>query len=176
MKLKIKSLIAYFIGNLNPMEKKISVQELSIFFSVLIATFTLRKNQSKTAKIKIPFADYHSEFKNEIHLVKQRFPELIKIFLSTESQIKIELLSSAFDKLKAAFEKTDDDVDDIISWSYQFLKKEFIKNLWQTIASIYFLSLQLLFLLEVDLRVQLILGVARIRKMTVDVSWLTLNP
>jgi hypothetical protein len=134
VKLKIKSLIAYFIGNLSPMEKKISVQDLSIFFSVLIATFTLRKNQSKTAKIKIPFADYHSEFKNEIHLVKQRFPELIKIFLSTESQIKIELLSSAFDKLKAAFEKTDDDVDDIISWSYQFLKKDLEKSAFKRIG------------------------------------------
>ena len=61
------------------MEKKIPVQDLSIFFSVLIATFTLRKKQSKTDKLKIAFADYHSEFKTEIQLVKQRFPELIKI-------------------------------------------------------------------------------------------------
>lgn len=134
MKLKIKSLIAYFIGNLSPMEKKISVQDLSIFFSVLIATFTLRKNQSKTANIKISFADYHTEFKTEIHLVKQRFPELIKIFISTESQIKTELLFSAFEKLKVAFEKTDDDVDDIISWSYQFLKKDLEKSAFKRIG------------------------------------------
>lgn len=134
MKKKVKSLIAYFIGGLSPMEKKIPVQDLSIFFSVLIATFTLRKKQSKTGKLKISFADYHSEFKIEIQLVKQSFPELIKIFLATESHLKIELLSAVFEKLKVAFEKTDDDFDDIISWSYQFLKKDLEKSAFKRIG------------------------------------------
>jgi hypothetical protein len=134
VKQKIKSLIAYFIGSLSPMEKKIPVQDLSIFFSVLIATFTLRKKQSKTVKVKIAFAEYHSEFKTEIQLVKQRFPELINIFLATESQLKTELLSNVFEKLKIAFEKTDDDVDDIISWSYQFLKKDLEKSAFKRIG------------------------------------------
>ena len=116
------------------MEKKIPVQDLSIFFSVLIATFTLRKKQSKTGKVKISFVDYHSEFKTEIQLVNQRFPELIKIFLVTESQLKTELLSSVFEKLKVAFEKTDDDVDDIISWSYQFLKRDLEKSAFKRIG------------------------------------------
>ena len=134
MKQKIKSLIAYFLGSLSPIEKRIPMQDLSIFFSVLIATFTLRKKQSKTGKVKIYFADYHSEFKTEIQLVKQRFPELIKIFLATESQLKTELLSSVFEKLKIAFEKTDVDVDDIISWSYQFLKKDLEKSAFKRIG------------------------------------------
>ena len=134
MKQKIKNLIAYFIGSLSLIEKKIPVQDLSIFFSVLIATFTLRKKQSKFGKVKTPFAHYHSEFKTEIQLVKQRFPELIKIFLATESQLKPELLSSVFEKMKMAFEKTDDDVDDIISWSYQFLKKDLEKTAFKRIG------------------------------------------
>lgn len=134
MKQKIKSLIAYFIGSLSPMEKKIPVQDLSIYFSVLIATFTLRKKQSKTSKVKISFAEYHSEFKIEIQLVKQRFPELIKIFLAIETQLQTELLSSVFEKLKAAFEKADDDVDDIISWSYQFLKRDLEKSAFKRIG------------------------------------------
>ncbi len=134
MKQKIKSLISYFIGSLSPIEKKIPVQDLSIFFSVLIATFTLRKKQSKTAKVKTSFADYHSEFKIEIQVVKQRFPELIKTFLVTESQLKTELLSSVFEKLKVAFEINDDDIDDIISWSYQFLKKDFEKSAFKRIG------------------------------------------
>ena len=103
MKQKIKNLIAYFIGSLSPLEKKIPVQDLSIFFSIMIATFTLRKKQNKTDKIEVSFSDYYSEFKTEIQLVKQRFPALIKIFLSTESQLKIELLSSVFEKLKIVF-------------------------------------------------------------------------
>lgn len=116
------------------MEKKIPVQDLSIFFSVLIATFTLRKKQSRTGKVKISFADFHSEFKTEIQLVKQRFPELIKIFIATESQLKVELLSVVFEKLEIAFEKTDDDVDDIISWSYQFLKRDLEKSAFKRIG------------------------------------------
>lgn len=116
------------------MEKKIPVQDLSIFFSVLIATFTLRKRQSEKAKLKIPFANYHSEFKTEIQFVKQRFPELTKVFLETESQLQTELYSLVFEKLKVAFEKTDDDVDDIISWSYQFLKKDLEKTAFKRIG------------------------------------------
>lgn len=134
MKQKLKNLIAYFIGSLSPLEKKISVQDLSIFFSVLIATFTLRKKQNKTGKVEVSYADYYSEFKKEIQIVKQRFPELIKIFLSTESQLKTELLSSVFEKLKVTFEKTDDNVDDIISWSYQFLKKDLEKFAFKRIG------------------------------------------
>jgi len=134
VKQKIKSLIACFVGSLSPLEKKIPVQEMSIFFSVLIATFTLRKKQRKTCKEKITFTNYHSEFKTEINLVKQRFPALIKIFLVIESQINVVLLSSVFEKLKVAFEKTDEDVDDIISWSYQFLKKDLEKSAFNKIG------------------------------------------
>jgi hypothetical protein len=134
VKQKIKSLIAYFIGSLSPIEKKIPVQDLSIYFSLLIATFTLRKKQSKTDKVEISFTNFHSEFETEIQLVKQRFPEIIKIFLATESQLNTDLLSSVFEKLKVAFEKTDDDVDDIISWSYQFLKKDLEKSAFKRIG------------------------------------------
>jgi len=116
------------------MEKKIHVQDLSIFFSVLIATFTMRNKQSKTVEEKISYANYHSEFKKEIQLINQRFPELIKIFLKTEIQLNAELLSSVFEKLKVAFEKTDEDVDDIISWSYQFLKKDLEKSAFKKIG------------------------------------------
>lgn len=116
------------------MEKKIHVQDLSIFFSVLIATFIMRNQQSKTVKAKIVYADYHFEFKTEIQRIKQRFPDLIKRFLKTESQLNTVLLSSVFEKMKVAFEKTDDDVDDIISWSYQFLKKDLEKSAFKRIG------------------------------------------
>jgi hypothetical protein len=134
VKQKIKGLIAFFIGSLNPMEKKIPVQDLSIFFSILIATFTLRSKQSNPDKLKGSFVDYHSEFNTEIQLVKQRFPELLKIFHSTESQLNNELLFTVFEKLKVAFEKTDDNIDDIISWSYQFLKRDLEKSAFKKIG------------------------------------------
>lgn len=123
MKQKIKNLIAQFIGSLSPKEKEISVQDLSIFFSVLIATFTLRRGK----KIQSTYSNYNSDFKVEIQIISERFPELFKIFSSIEKQLRADLLSATYSKLIDAFEKPDSDVDDIISWSYQFLKKDLEK-------------------------------------------------
>ena len=134
MKQKIKSLIIYFIGNLRSEEKKIPFYDLSVFFSVLIATLTLRKKQKGNNIEKISFTEYHSEFKTEFKLIKQRFPELIKIFSVTESKIRMGLLFTIFEKLKVAFENIDNDVDDIMSWSYQFLKKDFEKAAFKKIG------------------------------------------
>lgn len=134
MKQKIKSLISNFIGSLSPMEKNIPIHDLSIFFSVMIATFTLRKKQKDSAQIKTSFVDYHSEFKTEIELIKKRFPELIKIFITTELQLEKELIFTTFEKLKIVFVNCDDDLDDIISWSYQFLKKDLEKTAFKKIG------------------------------------------
>lgn len=123
MKQKVKNLIAQFIGSLSPREKEISVQDLSIFFSVLIATFTLRRGK----KIQSTYSNYNSDFKVEIQIISERFPELFKIFSSIEKQLRADLLSATYSKLIDAFEKPDSDVDDIISWSYQFLKKDLEK-------------------------------------------------
>jgi hypothetical protein len=123
VKQKIKNLIAQFIGSLSPKEKEISVQDLSIFFSVLIATFTLRRGK----KIQSIYSNYNSDFKVEIQIISERFPELFKIFSSIEKQLRADLLSATYSKLIDTFEKPDSDVDDIISWSYQFLKKDLEK-------------------------------------------------
>lgn len=128
MKQKIKSLLLYVVGGLSPKEKEISVQNLSVFFSVLIALFTLRKKHNDSLNEKISFFNYHEEFYFELQTIKERFPELIKTFLSVESQLNKELLFDSFEKLKYVFEEIDDDFDDIISWSYQFLKKDLEKS------------------------------------------------
>ena len=125
MKQRIKSLIGYFINSLSPEEKQIPVQDLSIYFSVLIATIAL----SKKTKPNSPL-----ESDGNIPLIEQRFPELIDVFISTEAQLRTELLFITFEKLKAVFAKIDDDVDDIISWSYQFLKKDLEKNAFSKIG------------------------------------------
>jgi len=130
VKQKIKNLIAQFIGGLSPMEKEIPVQDLSIFFSVLIATFTLCRNK----RIQSIYSNFYSDFSQEIQIISQRFPELFKTFSKTEKKIRIELLSVTFAKLKDAFEKPDSDIDDIISWSYQFLKKDLEKAAFRRIG------------------------------------------
>lgn len=132
MKQKIKNLLTYFISELSPTEKKISVQNLSVFFSVLIATFTLRK--SKSLNEMTTFSEYQKEFDLELDIIQKKFPQLIEVFYLTQSQLNFELLCKTFTKLKLVFEVTDDDFDDIISWSYQFLKKDLEKNAFSKIG------------------------------------------
>jgi hypothetical protein len=132
MKQKLRNLISHFIGNLNSIENKITVQDLSIFFSFLIATLALRIKQKNARRIN--FVDYHNECSNEIKIVKQRFPSLFNIFKMTESQIRKELLIATFDKLKTVFESIDEDFDDIISWTYQFLKKDLEKTAFNKVG------------------------------------------
>ena len=132
MKQKIKNLIAYFIGRLNPAEKNISVHDLSVYFSVLIAILTLRKKQNRS--FDIDFAEYHAEFNTEIGLIEQRFPQLLAVFLNVESQLRFELRLSVFEQLKCTFATADEDVDDIISWAYQFLKKDVEKTAFKKLG------------------------------------------
>lgn len=112
------------------MEKEIPVQDLSIFFSVLIAIFTLHRNKGN----QITYSNFNSDFRDEIQIVNQRFPDLIKTFYSTKKKLRRELLFATFTKLKNAFETADSDVDDIISWSYQFLKKDLEKAAFKKIG------------------------------------------
>jgi hypothetical protein len=134
VKQKIKNLLTYFISELSPTEKKISVQNLSIFFSVLIASFTLRKKQNKSLNVFSTFSEYHTEFHSELETIKKRFPQLIEILLMTESQLNYKLLCQTVEKLKFVFDDIDDDFDDIISWSYQFLKRDLEKNAFNKIG------------------------------------------
>jgi len=124
VKQKIKNLIIQFIASLSPIEKEIPIQDLSIFFSVLIAIFTLRTNKRRQLK----HSNFYADFSDEIHIINQKFPELLNVFSVTEKKLRDELLSAIFIKLQEAFEAIDSDVDDIISWSYQFLKKDYEKS------------------------------------------------
>ncbi len=131
VKYKIKHLIKYFLSNLD-VEKAMSIHDLSIFFSVLIATLTLRKRQQNIEDLN--FTNYHLSFKTELTLIKDRFPELIEVFIKTESIIGDELLTNTFEKLKDALDEDDDDIDDMISWSYQFLKQDAEKSAFKKIG------------------------------------------
>lgn len=130
MKQKFKNIITYFIGSLTPIEKQIPIQDLSIFFSVLIATLALRLNKKSITT----YSNFNSDCIEEIEIINQRFPDLFKIFSATAKKLRKELLSVTFEKLKDALQKTDSDGDDIISWSYQFLKKDLEKTAFKKIG------------------------------------------
>ncbi|WP_455590746.1 Eco57I restriction-modification methylase domain-containing protein [Bacteroides sp.] len=129
----MKNLINYFINNLSPTEKQISIQDLSIFFSVLIASFSIYTLKHKR-KIEINYLEYNTEFESEIKLIRQQYPELYQTFSKTVKRLTERLVIDIFEKLKDVFEKPDSDFDDIISWSYQFLKKDLEKSALERIG------------------------------------------
>ena len=86
MKKKMKYVISDIIKYLYYPENEISIQDLSIYISVLIASLSLR-NKYSDGKINTAYHNYHSDFKYELQLIKQRFPELIKTFNSTNDAI-----------------------------------------------------------------------------------------
>lgn len=134
MKQKMKYLVSEFIKNSHFPENKIPIQHLSIYISVLIACLSLRNNKYRDGEINITYHNYHSEFKYEIQLIKQRFPELIEVFNKTESKLNEKSITLAFESLKFVFREIDDDLDDLISWSYQFLKKGLEKSAFNKIG------------------------------------------
>ena len=133
MKKKLKYFVSDFIKNSYFLENAIPIHNLSIYISVIIACLSLRKHKSRNGKMNITYHNYNSEFKDEIQLIKQRFPELIKVFNNTESKLKEKPIIQA-ERLKFVFYELDDDLDDLISWSYQFMKKGLEKSAFRKIG------------------------------------------
>ena len=102
MKKKLKYFVSDFIKNSYFLENAIPIHNLSIYISVIIACLSLRKHKSRNGKMNITYHNYNSEFKDEIQLIKQRFPELIKVFNNTESKLKEKPIIQA-ERLKFVF-------------------------------------------------------------------------
>ncbi|GEO24122.1 Eco57I restriction-modification methylase domain-containing protein [Cyclobacterium qasimii] len=124
MKQDIKKIISKFNSQLNTTCAEISVSDLSVFFSVLISSFIL-----KNRKTNIQLNQIHSDnilltFKDELLIIEDRFPELIESFKETKKSINSKLLTPTISDLQLSFENVNEDIIDIISWSFQYLKKE----------------------------------------------------
>ncbi len=133
MKQKIKYLVSDIIKYLHRHESEISIQNLSVYISVLIASLSLRSKYSD-GKINTAYHNYHSDFKYELQLINQRFPELIKTFKDIEYKLKEESALKVFESLKCVFDKIDNNLDDLISWSYQYLKRSLEKAAFKKIG------------------------------------------
>lgn len=134
MKQKLKALIVHFIASLNLQEKKISIQDLSIFLSVLIAAITLREHRKGRQRIDTRANMFSKDFISEIQIIRTRFPELYRTFGAVHSILRKTLFETTIQQLKNVFQDKDLDVDDIISWSYQFLKRDLEKSAFKKIG------------------------------------------
>lgn len=134
MKQKMKHLISGIIKHPYSSGNKISIPDLSIYISVLIATISLRIKFSATIT-NTTYRNYRSEFRHEFQLISQRFPELIKTFNHIETELKEDVALKIFAQLKQVFNKIDDDFDDLIAWSYQYLKRALEKSAFKKIGN-----------------------------------------
>lgn len=128
MKQDIKKIISKFNSEINTTCIEIPVSDLSVFFSVLISSFILKKRKPNAQLNKIHSDNILLAFKNELLIIEQRFPELTKSFKETIKVINSKLLNQTLSSLQLSFENINEDVIDIISWSFQYLKKELTNN------------------------------------------------
>ncbi len=124
MKQDIKKIISKFNNELNTTCTEISVSDLSVFFSVLISSFILKNRKSNIQLNTIHSDNLFLTFKDELQIIDHRFPNLIKSFKETKKVINSKLLNQTISDLQISFENINEDVIDIISWSFQYLKKE----------------------------------------------------
>ena len=126
MKKKIEHIICNFIKKSYCYDNEIPIQDLSVYMAVLIAIMSLRiKFGGKL--IRTTNINYRPEFKYEFQLINQRFPALIKTFNKVESKQKENFTLIIIEFLKHIFFETDEDIDDLISWSYQYIKRDLEK-------------------------------------------------
>lgn len=74
------------------------------------------------------------DFSKELMIIGQRFPDLINSYYNTIALLGDSIIEEIFNGINGIFKSINDDVDDIISWSYQFLKKDLEKAAFKKIG------------------------------------------
>lgn len=122
MKQNLKNFIKQIINYINVNENSISINDISIYFSIIIAAFSLRN--PKTYTLSHICNGTEDDISRELMIIKQRFPDLIDSYFKTTSLLKELTISKIHYGINDIFKSTNEDIDDLISWSYQFLKKD----------------------------------------------------
>ena len=133
MKNSYKKLVSMFTTNLNQQEKAISIEDISTFFAVLIAAITLKQRTSIKSDYLIN-GDICNSFLYELDLINSRFPDLVSRYNSVVKRLRKKLFRQTIQDMLGAYEEQDENVDDIISWTYQFLKRDLEKAAFNNVG------------------------------------------
>ncbi|BDD02433.1 Eco57I restriction-modification methylase domain-containing protein [Persicobacter psychrovividus] len=95
------------------------IDKSSQFFAVSVALIKLDIGNLNSSSLT-----EHSDYR----IVKNKFPELVSSFEQIYNKISYEKRGVIFKDMKLIVEKSDSFSDDIISWSYQFMKKTLEKE------------------------------------------------
>lgn len=107
-------------------ENNQNIKQDTIYLAVLIALVSLKSKKSKT--IKITSENYTELLHEEIKLLEKWFPELVNIFFKTDTHFNdVKLKEKIFQKIILLFENNNHNIDNLISWMYQYIKKDLEK-------------------------------------------------
>lgn len=118
MRNKLKILVQCLIGVLNGNVSKESIQSISIFVSVLCAIYSMKRN---------PNIPINTLSKNKAIYIKNRFPILYEDFLSVKQSLSKFEFNEIYRCVLDVYSVAETD-DNIISWIYQYLKKDLEKQ------------------------------------------------
>lgn len=122
MKNKLKILVQHLINILNGDISASSIQKISIFISVLCAIYTLKKGKQSTLLFS------STDYSTEIDIIKKHFPCLYNEYQGVDDSLSNEERILVHKCLCNAFLHPDINENNIISWIYQYLKKDLEKQ------------------------------------------------
>ncbi len=121
MKQNLKNIIAQLLVNEKVVSQAFTMRQLCAFCAILFAKITLKKKRN-------------IDFEESFNLLKKFFPKLISDF----EIVNIQLSSSeiVFFEIDCTnlLDKNDENIDDVISWTYQFMTQHESKNAFARIG------------------------------------------
>lgn len=128
MKREVKKLITNFEAGIDYEVDKYSVTDTSYFLAFSTAVILLYKNL-RTESFYSGKGNFKKRYEKEITIVKERFPAIFNSFSLIEAQLDVDFQKKLYNRLEKLIFKSKDhsDIDELISWTYQFLKKDLEK-------------------------------------------------
>jgi hypothetical protein len=123
-KSKIRSILKIYFSEVAKKEPKFEINDLAVFISVLVAIVAIKKAIKKNKCTDYSNFEKITYFKKELGLISERYPELILTFENVQAQIKPDIVSLILSQITDIYKNPGDDIDNVISWFYQYLKKD----------------------------------------------------
>lgn len=122
MKNRLKILVQHLTSILNGDISTRSIQKISVFISVLCAIYTLKKEKHSSS------FSFSIDYSKEIDIIKKRFSCLYNEYQEIDSSLSNEERVLIHKCLCDMFIHSDANEKNIISWIYQYLKKDLEKQ------------------------------------------------
>lgn len=125
MKIRLKKLTQFLIGMLNGNISKKSIQQISVLASVLCAIYSIKRVQNKYNNICSKDASVY---------IENQYPILYNEFLYVKQSLSKDDFNKICEHIQGFYSIPDPD-ENIISWVYQYLKRDLEKHAFGNIGN-----------------------------------------